>query len=268
MSLYAQRTAYECGPFALKHALLTLGVFSEEHLIGHTAGTTSGGTDERQLAVAARRLGFDLPVVRCYTPTDAQRALRDALSAGNPVLLCIDQWEHWVAVTGRQDSRFVMLDSAEAQVIRVVEWPELEHRWVYRERPHALGIYDLCPLVARGSTPARGAFTPERAQAVVRHGPELGREWGEYAADLIGLSTSAGDPEDPHVMVPFTRLLAHHRAALLDYADGTGPARRAAAAHQLDGLCLVADTYGLRVTHRGERDAVRHVGDMLKERVG
>jgi hypothetical protein len=268
MSLYAQRTAYECGPFALKHALLTLGVFAEEHLIGHTAGTTSGGTDERQLAVAARRLGFDLPVVRCYTPTDAQRSLCGALASGTPVLLCIDQWEHWVALTGRQSTRFVMLDSAEAQVIRVVEWPELEHRWVYRERSDARAIYDLCPLVARGSTPARGAFTPERALAVVRHGLELGREWGEYAADLIGLSTPAEDPESPDAIVPLTRVLAHHRTALLDHADGTGPARRAAAAHQLDGMCLVADAYGLGVARRSERDAVRHVADMLKARVG
>ncbi len=268
MSIYAQRTAYECGPFALKHALLTLGVFSEEHLIGHTAGTTSGGTDERQLAVAARRLGFDLPVVRRHTPADAHSGLCDALSAGNPVLLCIDQWEHWVAVSGRQGTRFVMLDSAEAQVIRIVEWPDLEHRWAYRERPHAHAIYDLCPLVARGSTPARGAFTPDRALAVVRHGPELAREWGEYAADLVGVSSPASDPDDPRAAVPFTRVLAHHRGALLDYADGTGPARRAAAAHQLDGLCLVADVYGLGVTRRSERDVVRHVADMVKARVG
>jgi hypothetical protein len=102
----------------------------------------------------------------------------------------------------------------------------------------------------------------------VRHGPELGREWGEYAADLIGLSTPAGDPEDPHAIVPLSRVLAHHRTALLDYADGTVPARRAAAAHQLDGLCLVADTYGLGVARRSERDAVRHVADMVKARVG
>ena len=267
MSLYAQRTAYECGPFALKHALLTLGFFSEEHLIGHTAGTTSGGTDERQLAVAARRLGFDLPVVRCYTPIGAEGALRDALSMGTPVLLCIDQWEHWVAVSGWQDCRFVMLDSAEVQVISIVEWPELERRWGYRERPDAPAIYDLCPLIPRGSTPARGAFTPDRALAVVRHGPALGREWGEYAADLIGLSTRSEDPEDPDAIVPITRVLAHHRTALLDYADGTGPARRTAATYQLDGLCLVADTYGLGIARRGERDAVRHVADVLKGRV-
>ena len=55
MGLYPQPNKWQCGPFALKHALIMLGKFVNEKRVAEIAGTTWWyGTDELQLAKAAR----------------------------------------------------------------------------------------------------------------------------------------------------------------------------------------------------------------------
>ena len=47
MSFYPQPNKYQCGPFALKYALVMLGVFASEKSIARKAGSTWWhGTDE------------------------------------------------------------------------------------------------------------------------------------------------------------------------------------------------------------------------------
>ena len=73
MSFYPQPNSYQCGPFALKYALVMLGIFKNEDEIGIAAGSTWwGGTDEIGLAKAARKYNVKMKYLQSSNPDDAR----------------------------------------------------------------------------------------------------------------------------------------------------------------------------------------------------
>ena len=65
MSFYPQPNKYQCGPFALKYALVMLGVFASEKSIAKKAGSTWwAGTDEIGLERAANHYDCRLKYFR------------------------------------------------------------------------------------------------------------------------------------------------------------------------------------------------------------
>ncbi len=271
MSIYPQPNTYECGPFALKHALLTLGIFGDERRIARVAGTSHGGTDEAQLARAARRFGCELPVVRRLDAAAACSELIRRLAVGQPTLLCVDDWEHWVTAVGVEGSEFVLMDSAAPGVVRVVDWRVLRERWVYREW-HAPGrslpVYDLHPVVSRRRLTWHARLTPEPARLLARaEYAGLVRDWSTYARDLLAVC-EAWPPENGDLFaVSLEDLLGNHRRELLDQLDGTDESKRRVIARTLRQLRFLAHTYDLRVTLDRRNRVVAEVKDMLRRLV-
>ena len=258
MSFYSQPNGYECGPFALKHGLALLGVFTEERRIANLAGTTTAGTDETQLARAAAHYGCELPTVRAADPDAARRALALELSAGRPVLACVDQWSHWITIGSQDGETFVVADSAESDVLRLMEWDELRRRWGLhtREAGPEQYLFDLNPLRPRGTVPARASLAAEDVRYLGHGGRELVRDWSAYARDLLHLGDAARGGDDPADLEPLARLLGRHRQTWLDRVDGRGPSHRRAASTALRRIALVAGTYDVRVPRRHVRDAL------------
>ena len=57
MGIYPQPNLWQCGPFALKHALVALGILRDEKDISRLAGTHWWhGTDEIQLTIIGERI--------------------------------------------------------------------------------------------------------------------------------------------------------------------------------------------------------------------
>lgn len=134
MGIYPQPNLWQCGPFALKHALVTLGVLKDEREISKLAGTHWWhGTDDLQLGRAARRFGCKLPLVRRHQPAAARTELVRHLRRGIPVLLCVEEWSHWITAVNVEQGKFILLDSREKQVVTIADWPTLQRRWVYHE---------------------------------------------------------------------------------------------------------------------------------------
>jgi hypothetical protein len=276
MSFYPQPNRYECGPFALKHALAVLGVFAEERRIASLAGTTTAGTDEIQLARAAVRYGCDLPTRRVSDPETARDALVRELSAGHPVLTCVDEWSHWIAVASERDGRFVIADSAEDSVFRVVGWDELRQRWGLRSHESGVeaDLFDLNPVVPRGVLP-RAELQPERVGYLTGIGRELVRDWSHYVRDILEVGGMARGREDDPSVQPLALVLQRHRRALLDRVDGKGPSHRDAARIALDRIAFAADAYGVCVLPLHTDDALglsetlaRHVVGRRWRRLG
>ena len=267
MGIYSQPNSYECGPFALKHALLMLGVFADERQLARLAGTSSGGTDEVQLAHAAARFRCDLPTVRRTDAESARATLIAQLARGRPTLICVDQWEHWLTVVGEDDGRYVLLDSAKDAVVRVVRWHELEQMWVYRDpakNGHARPIYDLNPVIPRFEPVARAAISVHQADALsAAEGRELAREWSTCARDLIDLADGGLGADVDLFAVRFDRLLVEERGGLVHAVGGADPLTRMAAGRALDRLAFIADAYDLRVLLDRRPRVIRDVADLL-----
>ena len=172
MGIYPQPNLWQCGPFALKHALVALGILKDERDISRVAGTHWWhGTDEIQLGRAARKYGCDLLLVRRYDADRARRALAAYLKRGVPVLLCVEEWSHWLTVVKYDSSRFILLDSRVPTVVDIATWPQLRRRWVFHEEDDledgdVRTLYDLHPVVPRFRPTSKAQFSLARARAI------------------------------------------------------------------------------------------------------
>lgn len=258
MGIYQQPNAWQCGPFALKHALIVHGIAADEDEIAAVAGACAAtGADEAQLARAADGYACDLPVVRRYEPERARRALVRCLRWGIPALLCINQWNHWITAVNEEDGEFILFDSHDPAVITIAAWEELQERWAYRRNGRRASprrpLYDLHLLVPRTPLWTRARFTCARARHLrLPQHRDLGCRWSRYLTDLLPLT--APPSVQTELVIPLADVVRRHAATVLGQLDSwrSGPLR-AGAAQILDHLAFVAETYGLGV--RPENDA-------------
>jgi len=268
MGIYKQPAKWECGPFALKHALLMRGVIASEREIARLAGTSPDGTDEKQLERAAAHYGCQLPTIRKYESDTARDELTAHLRGGNPCLLCINGWDHWVTAVHEEAGQFIILDSMKPEVIEVVDWPRLRELWVYHDevgdsRAVSRTLYDLHPLIPERQVANRARFSLERAHYLRR--PEnraLARLWDGYVEDLIAICRAR--PSQGGRSLALGEFLRRHTELLLDeLADWHGQIDRQAGEQVLERMRFVADTYGLVIRQSDEKRTVAAVSMIL-----
>jgi hypothetical protein len=262
MGLTPQPNKWQCGPFALKHALIMLGKIVDEKELSRKAGTHwSVGTDEVKLARAARAHHCTLKVIRYKNPLHAKRELLRQLKRRHPVLLCVDGWSHWITVVGAEKGRFITIDSRSAPMICVDTWKALKKRWVYRETngqdPKVTEtLYDLHPLIPRFRTRTKAHFSLEHAFYLRR--PEnraFASNWDEYFTDLANICRP-WTPQSERVF-PLGELLRRHGAMIrtqIPYWHGKVQARQVNKI--LRNMQFVADTYDFVIHEEDEKRAL------------
>lgn len=265
MAIYAQPNSWQCGPFALKHALLAVGRFAHEEELTRLAGAdASHGTDDTGLARAARAHGCKLRLVRRKDAAAARSALTTTLARGMPALLCLDHWEHWVAAVGVEGDQFVLFDSHFDQPLRVEPWDRLGRRLEYRER-RWLGtrtLYDVHPLEPRTRRRFRLGLTPPLAKRLLAAGDgRLSRDWDDLARQLLTL----GAPQGPQLEfgVPLAEWIAERRERIAELAAGVAPELPSRLPSAFDDLAFVARLYDLMLRPDAEPDAESALADMI-----
>jgi len=269
MGIYPQPNLWQCGPFALKHALVTLGVLKDEKEISRLAGTHWWhGTDDLQLGRAARRFHCDLLMVRRHQAAAARTELVRHLRRGIPVLLCVEEWSHWITAVNVEQGKFILLDSREKKVVTIADWAALRRRWVYHEpdpvddtATHTL--YDLHPVVPHVRRQTRAQFSLARARALRQHtNRSLAELWDVYLGDLLVLCRTR-TPLSRKVF-SMGEFLRRHEGMLLEQVDfWHGNIDVRGARKILGNLHFVADTYGL-VIHAGqEKRAIAGISSIL-----
>ncbi len=235
-----QPNAWQCGPFALRHALLALGVVADDDVLTHVARATEYGTDERDLARAAVHYGCVLACERFDAPGAAQAALTGHLRARRPVLLCVDGWAHWIAAVGIEGEAVIVVDSRLADVFQVQSWSTLAPRVAY---PSGRGPvwYDLHPVVPRRARAFPARFSLALADVLrAPHERDLSRDWGRYLAGLTAVSCADGPQGEWTVSVG--DVLRHEATTLRTRLPA--PVRRRAE-RELAHAAFVADTHAL-----------------------
>lgn len=265
MGIYKQPGKWECGPFALKHALLMHGILASEWEIGRLAGSSREGTDEKQLDTAARHFGCELPTIRKQDPEAARRELLAVLRKRVPCLLCVDEWDHWVTVVHAEKKQFVLLDSEKSEVVVVVDWPRLRRLWVYHDRREELArtLYDLHPLLPKRRVLNRARFSLERARLLRR--PEfrrLAQLWDVYVEDLVAICQPR--QRQGGRSVALSEFLRRHSELLQEQLEKWhGRNNRSAAGQILERMRFVAETYGLVVRQSEEKRTLSAVSMIL-----
>jgi hypothetical protein len=268
MGFYRQPNSWLCGPYALKHALLLVGVRADERAIAQLAGTDPSGTDEAELARAARHFDCDLQSVRRRDAEAARHDLATHLERGMPVLLCIEQWDHWVVAAHEHDGSFVIVDSRAPAIFRILPWEYLRDLLAYREGQSSSEIYDLHPLVPLRDAGRRPVLTLDRARFLQEwENQVVARDWHRFLADAQEVVGSENDAEGP-AMTPGLFLGRHELAVLDGIAPDNESGRRTEARRVLRGLRFLADTYGFRVAAVDESNALQRLDAVLRRRLG
>jgi len=262
---YPQPNDWLCGPFALKHALWLLGIQADERRIAKDAGTDRTGTDEAQLARAAEKHECDLLTVRLRDPESASRELDAYLAQRTPVLLCIEQWNHWVVAAHEDDGHFVVVDSRAQALFRLLPWELLQDPLLYRDGSSTRRVYDLHPLVPRRRASLTPTLTLDRARFLREwENVHVLREWHGYLADLLEVfeRDAAGEGVSPGLF------FGRHEPALLDaVAVNNNAGKRSEARRVLRALRFLADAYGIAVPANGSEEAVQRLEAVLQRRL-
>lgn len=261
VGIYPQPNDFTCGPFALKHALIALGKLVDENRLARLAGTHWwSGTDEIRLARAARANDCELVQVRRSSPDRAKRALSDYVRKRIPVLLCVDDWGHWITVVRHERSGFVVLDSDLDPVLNVLTWQQLRRRWRYldtdydEEEPPAL--FDLLAVEPRFRVSIKADFSVARVRFLRRaENQKLARHWDDYLGDLLDICR----PPSARIAEPLSmgEFLRRNQELILSRVTyWHGDVEREAVLRLLRNFRFVAETYGLVIPASSAKRAV------------
>jgi hypothetical protein len=265
MGLYKQPNDWTCGPFALKHALVTIGRLADEQVIASIANPHWwAGTNEVKLARAARHFDCELPMVRRTDDDRARRALVRYVDQELPVIMCVDQWDHWITVVRHEHDRFVLLDSRCEPVVQVTDWPRLRLRWRYvdEQEDRAKPLYDMHPVRPRFRVQVRAHFSVERAQFLRRPAnAALARHWDSYLGDLLQICQPRGRKSRALSMAEFLR--RHQTVLVSRVMYWHGHLERDQVLRVLRNFRFVAETYGLIVPESSARQALVDLAVLL-----
>lgn len=189
MSFYPQPNKWQCGPFALKYALVMLGVFAAEKSIVKKAGSTWwAGTDEIGLARAAKYFDCRLKYFRREVGNDGVKVLAQHLKRGYPCILSVDNWEHWLTVINWQQGKFIVIDSGKDKVIGVYSARQITGRWKYIDPDNDFRSFDGYALIPNFKIRTRAKFTLAKARYVMhKKNNDLAKNWDTYFNDLIAI---------------------------------------------------------------------------------
>ncbi|HET6512612.1 MAG TPA: cysteine peptidase family C39 domain-containing protein [Candidatus Kapabacteria bacterium] len=269
MGFYPQSNRWQCGPFALKHALAILGQFVDEKELTKRARTTRAGTDEKMLTKAAKCFQADLTEIRKLNEDSAHRALTSYLKKGIPCLICINQWGHWVTVVGydpRKD-RFVVIDSEKDPVVRIPSWTELKRRWVYDD--HAKDgthreYYDFYPVKTKYRNRTKANFSITRAM-FLRRPSNAGfvKHFDEYVMDMVDLAHLRA-PNSRSNAISMAEFLRRHGKMLSETVCYMhGGVTMAKLNRILRNMQFVAETYGLVIRQDEEKRTIAAIAALL-----
>jgi hypothetical protein len=262
VGFYPQPNDWQCGPFALKHALIMLGRIVDEKRVSRIAGTHWwAGTDEIKLNRAARSYDSQLKLIRRKDPLRARRELLLSLKKGYPCLLCVDRWNHWITVVGAERGKLIYIDSRKAPVVCVATWRELKRRWGYRERDeddpkHIQTLFDLHPVIPKFRVRTKARFSLKHARYLRRHeNRSFASQWDEYFNDLSAIC-SPRTPQSEKVF-PLGELLRRHGTMIKSQiAFWHGAVAKRQISKILTNMQFIADTYDFVVHRDQEKRAI------------
>lgn len=260
-----------CSRFALRHALLCIGVPTTERELSRSMArsrlrTAILGSEESAIIKAVRHYGATPRVVWERKASTMREALDRLLGRGAPCIVCVDDqkgrgWAHWAVLAGKSGSQYFWIDSDDGNLIgswstkQVLDWM------------HCDG--EATPYYAIAVRPGRGL---QRSRSIVGHFAEaaelldqgnLHETWGERLAQLGTVFTVASGGHSARKF-----FAQAGRTIVQAVASRKGEAALPAITASLDAYAAVATTHRLRVGERRLDLARRKLDYLVAREVG
>ncbi len=264
MSFYPQPYKYQCGPFALKYALVMLGQFPNENILAKKAGSSWwNGTDEIGLAKAAKAYGCKMKYFRRETKSESLKVLISHLKDGYPCILSVDNWEHWFTVINVQQDKFIVVDSGLDKVIVIYSYSQLLKRWKYFDEETGETSYDGYALIPKFKVTTKAHFSLEKARYVMRESNKaLAQKWDTYFNDLINVCR----PHSPQSArtISFNEFLRRYENLLVkEIANWHGTPSYGELKKILNNMRFVAEIYDLVIYVQDQKKALVSISAIL-----
>lgn len=118
-----------CGPASLVNALELLGIKRTEDEMSVASEQTPKGTGAHGLMKALTAVGRQSEVIYTKDSKAAHYALHYSLCTGRPMILCVDEWDHYIVAAGVLGDRILCIDSADNEFTLSYEPKDLLLRW-------------------------------------------------------------------------------------------------------------------------------------------
>lgn len=264
MSFYPQPYKYQCGPFALKYALVMLGQFINEKEIAKVAGSNWWyGTDEIGLAKAAKNYNCKMKYFRRETPKEAVKVLKAHLKKGYPCVLSVDNWEHWFTIINYQQNKFIVVDSGLEKVIVAYTPNQLTRRWKYIDEDSGEISYDGYALIPKFKVTTKANFSLDKVKFVMHErNKKLAEKWDTYFNDLINICR----PHSPnsYKTISFNEFLRRHEAILVkEIVHWHGSPTTRELKKILNNMKFVAEVYDLVIYEEDQKKALIDLAAVL-----
>ena len=133
----SQLKSHYCAPASVQIGLQMYGISYSQNHIAKVLGTTPEGTDEQDILQAGQKLRYH-PVSGHFASAAHAIAWLEGELRWSPVLLCVEDWGHWVCAVGLSAGGYLVIDPDRA----FPEWPvvpvtsaELAERWACANVP-------------------------------------------------------------------------------------------------------------------------------------
>lgn len=266
MSFYPQPSDYQCGPFALKYALVMLGVFLDEDKIGITAGSTWwAGTDEIGLAKAAKEYKCKMKYFTEYSSKKAFALLNRELKKGHPCLLSVKNWEHWATVVSFSKGKYILLDSENKKVISIFTPNQLSKFWEYYYDEEDYYSFDGYAIVPKFKVNSRAKLTLDEAKQVLYKKNEMmALKWDQYFNDLISICKTRVKYKNRAEFLTFSQFRKKNGKLLIrQVADWHGEPSYKELEIVLQNLNFIANVYDLIIPLNLEKKAIIDLTSIL-----
>jgi ABC-type bacteriocin/lantibiotic exporter with double-glycine peptidase domain len=135
-----------CGAAAIVNALRALGSRISERR-GRVAACTDDneGTSEDGIISGSRLLGFSAVPFSSDDLSVAWALLMESLRSGKPVIICVDEWGHWVTCVGCLGDQALIIDPSNTRAnktengVSVLKKRDLERRWKKTKKEDDVG---------------------------------------------------------------------------------------------------------------------------------
>ncbi len=257
MSFYPQPDKYRCGPFALKYALVMLGIFKHENDIAHTAGSTWwAGTDEIGLSKAARRYKCRMKYFHSEDKKIAAKLLNAELKKGFPCILSVNNWEHWRTVVNFNKGKYIVIDSELDKVISIESPFKLLGNWKYFDPSTNIKSYDGYAVIPKFKPYTKAKFDLESAHKIMLDSnADLALKWDRYFDDLISICKPRNKKMTD--LITFREFVRRNGNYIIkSVADWHGDPTYSELKKILQNMRIVAEIYDLVIGKKDEKKAI------------
>jgi hypothetical protein len=196
MALTKQPDTYSCGPTCVFNALYLLGNADVSvEAIKQACGTRWwNGTDESGLRRGLRKLGYEGIEKYWLHKSNRQEALGwlyEQHSQNHPVILCVDNFDHWVLAAGSTEKSIIVLDpygGHRGATTSVYSRTALARRWWSMDKVKKNGCYYALSVKPNSKKTRRFSLS-----AIPLTSPEVLHRLQDTSNDLLPVSQSLID---------------------------------------------------------------------------